>query len=64
MTPPPTPSNLSYWLIGLALALALTAAGVVTTIIVSAVGVVLVFVAIVGWTWENRGASEADHEQR
>lgn len=53
----------SFWPIVLAFGLALIAIGVVSTIIVSIVGVVVLLVAIAGWTLENRAAeSEMHHE--
>lgn len=53
----------SYWPIVLAFGLALIAIGVVSTIFASIVGVVVILVAIAGWTLENRGAGqEGDHE--
>lgn len=53
----------SFWPIVLAFGLALIAAGVVTTVIVSGVGIVVMLVAIAGWTMENRGAEQGkDHE--
>jgi cytochrome c oxidase subunit 1 len=48
--PPP-----SFWPIVLAAGVLLMAVGVVSTSIISAIGVVVVLAAIVGWTWENRG---------
>lgn len=50
----------SYWPIILAFGMTLIAAGAVSSVIVSLVGVVLLLVAIVGWTWENRDAEEED----
>jgi cytochrome c oxidase subunit 1 len=53
----------SFWPIVLAFGLALIAIGVVSTLIVSIVGVVVLLVAIAGWTLENRAAErEHDHE--
>ena len=53
----------SYWPIILAFGMTLIAAGAVATVLVSIVGVVVLLVAIVGWTWENRDAEqETDHE--
>ncbi|HWR64638.1 MAG TPA: cytochrome c oxidase subunit 4 [Bellilinea sp.] len=48
----------SFWPIVLAFSLALIAAGVVTTVIVSIVGIVVMLVAIAGWTMENRSAEQ------
>ena len=44
----------SYWPITLAFSMLLISAGVVSNIIVSIVGVVLLLVSIAGWTMENR----------
>jgi len=53
----------SYWPIILAFGMTLIAIGAVATVFISIVGVVVLLVAIVGWTWENRDAEqEADHE--
>lgn len=53
----------SYWPIILAFGMTLMAVGVVSTIFISLVGVVVLFAAIVGWTWENRDAEqEEEHE--
>lgn len=54
--PPP-----SFWPIVLAAGVLLIAVGVVSTSIISIIGVVVVLAAIVGWTWENRFL-EMDHE--
>ena len=51
----------SYWPIVLAFGMALIAAGVVSTIIVSIVGIIVVLVAIAGWTLENRVAEGEAH---
>lgn len=53
----------SYWPIVLAFGLALIAAGVVSTIIVSIVGIVVLLVAITGWTLENRVAEGQEHHE-
>jgi len=53
----------SYWPIVLAFGLALIAVGVVSTIIVSIVGVVVLLVAIAGWTLENRAAGQGEHHE-
>ena len=53
----------SFWPIVLAFGFALIAIGVVSSIIVSLVGIVVVLTAIAGWTLENRAsAQEGDHE--
>ncbi len=54
--PPP-----SFWPIVLAAGVLLIAVGVVSTSIISIIGVVVVLAAIVGWTWENRSL-DMDHE--
>ena len=53
----------SYWPIALAFGMALIAVGVVSTIIVSIVGVVVLLVAIAGWTLENRIAGQEAHHE-
>jgi hypothetical protein len=58
--PPP-----SFWPILLAAGVLLMAVGVVSTSIISVIGIVVVLAAIVGWTWENRSLDmdeEAHHE--
>jgi cytochrome c oxidase subunit 1 len=53
----------SYWPIILAFGITLIAIGVVSTIFISLVGIVVMLVAIVGWTWENRAAEQEEvHE--
>ncbi len=53
----------SYWPITLAFGLALIAIGVVSTIYISLVGVIVLLVAIAGWTMENRKANAEDHHE-
>jgi len=53
----------SFWPIVLAFGMALIAVGVVSTIIVSIVGVVVLLVAIAGWTLENRVAEQEAHHE-
>jgi len=53
----------SFWPIVLAFGMALIAVGVVSTIIVSIVGVVVLLVAIAGWTLENRAAGQEAHHE-
>lgn len=53
----------SFWPIALAFGMALIAVGVVSTIIVSIVGVVVLLVAIAGWTLENRVAGQEAHHE-
>jgi len=53
----------SFWPIVLAFGLALIATGVVSTFIISIVGVVVLLVAVAGWALENRAAErEQGHE--
>jgi len=56
--PPP-----SYWPIALAFGLALIAIGVVSTFIVSLVGVVVMLASIAGWTMENRTLEKEGHHE-
>ncbi len=44
----------SYWPIVLAFGLLVIAAGVIYSLFISAVGVVILLVALTGWTLENR----------
>lgn len=53
----------SYWPITLAFGMALIAVGVVSSIIISIVGVVVMLVAIAGWTMENRAEGQEDHHE-
>jgi cytochrome c oxidase subunit 1 len=53
----------SFWPIVLAVGLALIAIGVVSTIILSIVGVVVLLVAIAGWTLENRAPGQEEHHE-
>jgi cytochrome c oxidase subunit 1 len=53
----------SFWPIVLAFGMALIAVGVVSTIIVSIVGVVVLLVAIAGWTLENRAVGQEQHHE-
>jgi cytochrome c oxidase subunit 1 len=53
----------SYWPITLAFGMMLIAVGVVSTFIISIVGIVVLLVSIAGWTMENRaGSKEETHE--
>jgi len=56
--PPP-----SYWPIGLAFGLVLIAIGVVSSFIISIVGIVVMLVAIAGWTLENRALGQEEHHE-
>jgi len=53
----------SYWPIILAFGLALIAIGVVSSIVVSIVGVVVLLVSIAGWALENRTAGQEEHHE-
>jgi cytochrome c oxidase subunit 1 len=53
----------SFWPIVLAFSLALIAIGVVSSLIVSIVGLVLLLVSIAGWTMENRAAGQEAHDE-
>jgi len=53
----------SFWPIVLAFSLALIAIGVVSSLIVSIVGLVLLLVSIAGWTMENRAADQEAHDE-
>lgn len=50
----------SYWPIVLAFSFMLIAMGVVSSIFVSLAGVILMLVALTGWTFENR-TEELEH---
>ena len=54
----------SYWPILMALSLAITMTGVVSTIWISVAGLIFLLATLTGWTLENRSRSveEADHE--
>ncbi len=52
----------SFWPIVLAGGLVLIAIGVVSSFIVSLVGILILLTAIGGWAMENRAEEEADHE--
>ena len=53
----------SYWPIVLAFGMTLIAAGVDSTFIVSIVGIIMLLVAIAGWTLENRVAEGDVHHE-
>ncbi len=55
--PPP-----SFWPIFLAGGLVLIAIGVVSSFIVSILGIIVLLMAVGGWALENRAEEEADHE--
>jgi uncharacterized membrane protein len=48
----------SFWPIVLAAGMALMAVGLVSSILVSIVGLVILLVAVAGWTMENRAAGQ------
>jgi len=50
----------SYWPIILAFGMTLIAAGAVSSVVASLVGIVILLVAVVGWTWENRDAEQEE----
>jgi len=52
----------SYWPIVSAGGLVLIAIGVVSSFIVSLLGILVLLTAIGGWATENRAQEEADHE--
>jgi len=52
----------SYWPIVLAFSLLLISIGILSTLIVSAVGVVLLLVSFLGWSLENRLAERKAEE--
>ena len=52
----------SYWPIAAAGGLVLIAIGVVSSFIVSLVGILVLLTAIGGWAMENRSEEEANHE--
>lgn len=55
----------SAWPIALAFGLLLVAIGVVSTIVISVWGLIVVLVCVVGWTMENReqgGQEEAEND--
>ena len=56
--PPP-----SYWPIALAFGMTLLGAGVVSTIIVSIIGVIVMVVSVAGWTMENRRLNQEGHHE-
>jgi cytochrome c oxidase subunit 1 len=53
----------SFWPIVLAAGLAMLAVGVVSNLVISIIGIVVILGAIAGWALENRAAyKEEDHE--
>ena len=53
----------SYWPITLAFGMTLLAVGIVSTIIISIVGVIVMLVAVAGWTLENRAQGQDGHHE-
>ena len=53
----------SYWPIVLAFGLALIAIGVVSSFVVSVVGLIVMLVSIAGWTLENRAEGREEHHE-
>jgi len=53
----------SYWPILLAFGITLVCVGVVSTFIISIVGVIVMLVSIAGWTLENRASGEDGHHE-
>ncbi len=61
---PNTPNPVySYWPILLALGILLISVGIVSMLVISVIGVLLLLTAVIGWIWENRSqAQEARHD--
>lgn len=53
----------SYWPIALAFSMVLISIGVVSSFIVSILGVVGLLVSIAGWTLENRAEDREEHHE-
>ncbi|HKI54455.1 MAG TPA: cytochrome c oxidase subunit 4 [Anaerolineales bacterium] len=53
----------SYWPIALAFSMVLISIGVVSSFIVSIVGVIGLLVSIAGWTLENRSDEQEHHHE-
>lgn len=53
----------SYWPIALAFSLVLISIGVVSTFVISIVGVVGLLISIAGWTLENRADGQEEHHE-
>jgi len=52
----------SFWPLILAIGAALIAIGILTTVIISGIGIVLLIASIIGWSMENRADEmEAPH---
>lgn len=44
----------SYWPLFVALGAVMIAIGVVWTVVISVLGLLLLFASVIGWVWENR----------
>ena len=54
----------SFWPLALALSVLIVAIGVLTSLIISLIGVILLIGSIVGWTFENQADDqEASHHE-
>jgi len=53
----------SYWPIALAFGLVLIAIGVVSSFLISLLGVITLLVSLAGWTLENRAAGREEHHE-
>lgn len=53
----------SYWPIVLAFALTLISSGVIWGIFISLAGVILLLIAVAGWTLENRKTGQEEHHE-
>ena len=54
----------SFWPLALALSVLIVAIGVLTSLIISLVGVILLVGSIIGWTFENQAdEQEASHHE-
>jgi cytochrome c oxidase subunit 1 len=51
----------SFWPLVLAFSIMLIAIGILSTLIISAIGIILLLVAIFGWTFENRADNPQEH---
>lgn len=54
----------SFWPLALALSVLIIAIGILTSLIISLIGVILLIGSIVGWTFENQADDqEASHHE-
>jgi hypothetical protein len=51
----------SYWPLVLALSVVLIAIGIVWTVVISVLGLLLLFASVIGWVWENRTEAKEDN---